>query len=153
VGVLGYCLGGKLAYLAACRTDCDVAVGYYGVGIERALDEAASIRNPLVLHFAEDDQLCPPEARSRIYETLQGRTGVDLYTYPGCEHAFARVGGDHYNKPAANIAHERSIAATKSAIGPHFDLAALWEQHVWQEFVARDADATIATMVPEPYVN
>lgn len=40
VGVLGFCLGGKLAYLAACRTDADAVVGYYGVGIEAALDEA-----------------------------------------------------------------------------------------------------------------
>ncbi|MDM0005862.1 dienelactone hydrolase family protein, partial [Variovorax sp. J22G73] len=40
VGVLGFCLGGKLAYLAACRTDSDAAVGYYGVGIDAALDEA-----------------------------------------------------------------------------------------------------------------
>src|SRR3546814_16612888 len=40
VGVVGYCLGGKLAYLAATRPDCDVAVGYYGVGIEQKLDEA-----------------------------------------------------------------------------------------------------------------
>jgi carboxymethylenebutenolidase len=43
-GVLGFCLGGKLAYLAACRTDTDAAVGYYGVGIEAALDEAERIR-------------------------------------------------------------------------------------------------------------
>jgi carboxymethylenebutenolidase len=153
IGVVGYCLGGKLAYLAACRTDCDVAVGYYGVGIETALSEAVSLRSPLVLHFAERDQLCPSDARSTISEALKGRPGVRLYTYLGCDHAFAREGGDHYNRPAADIAHERSIATLKSAIGPHFDLSALWDKHREHEFTTRDVDATMATMVAEPYVN
>src|SRR5690606_11797894 len=55
VGDVGYCLGGKLAYLCATRTDADCSVGYYGVGIENALDEARSIRKPLMLHIAEED--------------------------------------------------------------------------------------------------
>ncbi|SEM48456.1 Dienelactone hydrolase family protein, partial [Variovorax sp. YR750] len=59
VGVLGFCLGGKLAYLSACRTDADVAVGYYGVGIDAALDEADNIQRPLTLHIAELDKFCP----------------------------------------------------------------------------------------------
>ena len=60
VGALGYCLGGKLAYLAACRCDVDVAVGYYGVGIENSLEEASRLRGRLVLHIAERDGFCPP---------------------------------------------------------------------------------------------
>src|ERR1041385_2849816 len=53
VGAVGYCLGGKLAYLTAARTDIDCAVGYYGVGIEKALNDAAGIRRPLMLHIAK----------------------------------------------------------------------------------------------------
>ena len=56
VGALGFCLGGLLAYLAAARCGVDCAVGYYGVGIEKHLDEAASIGCPLVLHFGELDK-------------------------------------------------------------------------------------------------
>ena len=78
-GVLGYCLGGKLAYLAACRTDADVAIGYYGVGIEDSLDEAVNLRGRLVLHIAEQDGFCPPPARQRILEALGGKPGVELY--------------------------------------------------------------------------
>src|SRR3546814_20734286 len=61
--------------------------------------------------------------------------------------------GDHYNRAAANIAHERTMTALKSALGPHYDLAALWDMHVLHEFETRDVDATMATMVAEPYVN
>jgi len=153
VGVLGFCLGGKLAYLAACRTDADVAVGYYGVGIEAALGEADHVKCPLLLHIAELDKFCPPPARAAIVEGLQGRAGVTLQIYPGVDHAFARRGGDHYHRPSALMAHERSIATLKSAIGPHFDLSALWDKHCEYEFATRNVDDTMATMVAEPYVN
>jgi len=153
VGVLGFCLGGKLAYLAACRTDADVSVGYYGVGIEAALDEADRIKRPLTLHIAELDKFCPPEARQRIVQALQGRPGVALHVYPGVDHAFARAGGEHFHKPSALMAHERSIAALKAAIGPHYDLSALWDKHCEYEFGTRNVDDTMSTMVAEPYVN
>ena len=153
VGVLGYCLGGKLAYLAACRTDVDVAVGYYGVGIEDCLEEASALRGRLVLHIAERDGFCPPAARQRILEALGGKPGVELYVYPGMDHAFARTGGDHYDKPSALMAHQRSMAALQRAIGPEFDYSALWDKHCEYEFGTRDVAATMATMVAEPYVN
>lgn len=153
VGVVGYCLGGKLAYLAACRTDCDVAVGYYGVGIHDALDEAAKIKCPLVLHIAELDKFSPPEVREKVVQTLKPNPHVTTYVYPGADHAFARPGGEHFHKPSALLAHERSIAALKAAIGPDYDLSALWDKHCEYEFGLRDVDKTMSTMVAEPYVN
>ncbi|WP_422096530.1 dienelactone hydrolase family protein [Variovorax sp.] len=152
-GVLGFCLGGKLAYLAACRTDADVSVGYYGVGIDAALEEARNIRKPLLLHVAELDKFCPPEARERIVQALKGHPKVALHVYPGVDHAFARAGGDHFHKPSALMAHERSIAALKATIGPHHDLSALWDKHCEYEFGTRNVDDTMSTMVAEPYVN
>ncbi|MCZ8399675.1 dienelactone hydrolase family protein [Achromobacter ruhlandii] len=152
-GVLGYCLGGKLAYLAACRTDADVAIGYYGVGIEDSLEEAANLRGRLVLHIAEQDGFCPPPARQRILEALGGKANVELYVYPGMDHAFARTGGAHYDKPSALMAHQRSMVALQRVIGPQFDYLALWDKHCEYEFGTRDVAATMATMVAEPYVN
>jgi carboxymethylenebutenolidase len=151
--VLGFCLGGKLAYLAACHTDADVAVGYYGVGIEKALDDAKNLRGRLVLHIAENDAFCPSEARAAILAALSGREQTELYVYPGVDHAFARQGGDHFHKPSALMAHQRSVAAFKAAMGPHPDFSALWDKHCEHEFATRDVAATMATMVAEPYVN
>ena len=153
VGVLGFCLGGKLAYLAACQTDADVSVGYYGVGIDGALGEADKVKSPLVLHIAELDKFCPPEARDKIVQTLKGRPNIALYVYPGMDHAFARLGGEHYDKASALMAHERTIGALKAAMGPHYDLSALWDKHCEYEFGTRNVDDTMSTMVAEPYVN
>lgn len=153
-GVLGYCLGGKLAYLAACRLPgVAAAIGYYGVGIEHALDEAAGLTGRLVLQIAGEDRFCPPDAQRRIAEALRARDGVEIHVYPGVDHAFARLGGEHFDKAAAAMAHQRTIAALRGALGPHYDLSALWETHLEHEFSTRNVDATMATMVAEPYVN
>ena len=152
-GVLGFCLGGKLAYLAACRTDAQVSVAYYGVGIEKALAELDHVKGRLVMHVAALDQFCPPEAQAQIVAAAKGRANVELYVYPGQNHAFAREGGDHFHKPSALMAHQRSITALKREIGPEYDLSALWDKHCEYEFGSRDVAATMATMVDQPYVN
>ena len=108
VATVGYCLGGKLAYLCATRTDADCNVGYYGVGIEAALGEAPAISKPLMLHIAEKDQFCPPDAQATIKAALAGNSLVTLHSYPGTDHAFARIGGAHYDHEAAEIANGRT---------------------------------------------
>jgi carboxymethylenebutenolidase len=153
VGYVGYCMGGKLAYLTATRTDAACSVGYYGMGIDAFLDEADKINEGLILHFAEQDSYCDADTRARIGAVLGEIKGVELYTYPEADHAFARIGSDHFHKPSAMMAHGRTIAALKKYIGPDFNLSALWEEHCLYEFGTRDVPATMATMVKEPYVN
>ncbi len=153
IGAIGYCLGGKLAYLAAARTDVACAVGYYGVGIEDALGEAEKIRCPLVLHIAGNDPFCPPEAQARLAAALGGMPNVALHTYPGQDHAFATPERPQYDKPSALMAYSRTIAALRKTLGPVFNLDRLWDTHCLHEFATRDVDATMATMVAEPYVN
>ncbi|POA80775.1 dienelactone hydrolase family protein [Pseudomonas sp. DP16D-R1] len=153
LGYVGFCMGGKLAWLTATRTNVACAVGYYGMGIEHLLHESENLKGRLVLHFAENDGYCDASARARISQHLAGNDKAEVYVYPGVDHAFARAGSSHYNKPASLMAHERSIAALKREIGPHFDLSALWEEHIRHEFDTRDVPATMATMVAEPYVN
>jgi carboxymethylenebutenolidase len=153
LGYVGFCMGGKLAWLTATRTDVACSVGYYGMGIEHLLHESENLTGRLVLHFAENDGYCDANARARISEHLAGNDNAEIYVYPGVDHAFARAGGSHYDKSASLMAHERSIAALKREIGPHFNLSALWEEHIRHEFETRDVPATMATMVAEPYVN
>jgi len=78
---------------------------------------------------------------------------VEVYVYPGVDHAFASPGRPSFDKQASGMAHTRTLALLRRVMGPHYDLNALWEAHRACEFETRDADATIATMVDEPYVN
>ena len=152
-GVFGFCLGGLLAYLVAARLKVDVAVGYYGVGIETKLKEAAKIKCPLVLHFAGADKFVPAEAVAKIRNAFKKREDVQIYDYPGRDHAFMNQGRPSYDRPTAMMAHSRTIAALRGALGPRYALEPLWEQHCFYEFGARDVDATMKTMVDAPYVN
>lgn len=108
VGAIGYCLGGKLAYLMAARSGVDCVVGYYGVDIENFMDEASAIKNPLLLHVAEKDGFVPPAAQSKIRAGLKSNPKAEIYTYEGVDHAFARVGGKNFDAEAAMLANMRT---------------------------------------------
>jgi carboxymethylenebutenolidase len=119
VGSLGYCLGGKLAYLMATRSDADCNVAYYAVGIDEILNEAVNIIKPLLMHIAEKDKYVPPAAQVKIIQTLGKNKQVEIHTYPGADHAFSRIGGEHYDSNAAQLANDRTakFLAAKLATG------------------------------------
>ncbi|HIK29059.1 MAG: dienelactone hydrolase family protein [Oscillatoriaceae bacterium SKW80] len=117
VGSVGFCLGGKLAYLMATRSDADCNISYYGVGIENNLDEAVNIKKPLMLHIAEKDKFVNAETQAKIKAELSGNPLVTIYTYPNVDHAFARVGSTTYVEEVAKIANERSLEFFKQHLG------------------------------------
>ncbi len=106
VGIVGYCWGGLLTFLAAARTDADAFVGYYGGSIDQRLGEAHAIARPLMLHFGAADSYIPPAAVAAIEAALAGK--ADVYSYAGADHAFARVGGAHRDGAAAALADQRT---------------------------------------------
>lgn len=117
VGAVGFCLGGLLAYLTALRTNVDAAVGYYGVGIETQLDDAATLKTPLMLHIAEEDGFVPKAAQAQVKAALGDKPNVEIHSYPGRDHAFTRLGGDHYHAEDAATAGQRTLAFFKKTIG------------------------------------
>lgn len=116
VGAMGYCLGGQLAYLTAARTDADACVAYYGVGLDKKMDEAGRIRHPLMMHIAEEDEFVTKEAQAVIRKSLQGRAGIVVHSYPGMSHAFARNNGIHYDKTNADLANGRTRDFFRAAL-------------------------------------
>ena len=109
VGVVGYCLGGFLAYLCATRTDSDATVGYYGVGIDGKLNEAHAIARPLLLHIASADGFVPPEAQAKVHAELDSHRRVTIHDYPA-DHAFARATGSSRVEALAQQADARTVA-------------------------------------------
>ncbi len=116
VASLGYCLGGKLAYLLACRADLDANVGYYPVNLPPALGQARSITKPLMLHLPEDDKFVPAAAQAEIKAALEPNPHVTIHTYPGADHAFARASSHGYHKASAERADSRTAEFLRAAL-------------------------------------
>lgn len=110
VGVMGYCLGGLLAYLTAAGGAADAAVAYYGGGTERFLERADRVDTPLLMHLGEEDEYIDKQAQAAIRAALAHRPGVTIHGYPGQWHAFARPGGAHFDADAADLANRRTLA-------------------------------------------
>jgi len=109
VGAIGYCMGGRLAYLAAATTDIGAAVAYYGGGIQTQLDRAAGITCPLQFHYAEHDENIPPEAVERVRQATAGKA-AEVHVYPGAMHGFNCWARASYHAPSAALAHGRTLA-------------------------------------------
>jgi carboxymethylenebutenolidase len=158
-GALGFCMGGNLAYLLSVRFKPDCAVSYYGVGIEKSLDEAKNLNNPLLLHIGGLDKFCPPEAQAQIQAALDANPLVTIHDYPGMDHAFARTGGEHYDAAAAELANLRTLEflvshlAGAGCASAQRVLSQRWDDHVKYEFATRNTDDTLETMVVDSYVN
>ena len=159
VGAVGFCLGGNLAWLLSARFKPDCAVGYYGVSIEKTLEEAKNLGSPLMLHIAGKDQYCPPEAQQQIHATLDANPLVTIHDYAEQDHAFGRPGGEHYEEHAAELANLRTLEffvrnlTGEGIASAQKSLSDRWDEHVKYEFATRDTEDTLKTMVADAYVN
>lgn len=115
VGIVGYCYGGSLGWLAACRTHgMDAVVAYYGGQIAAFLDKGEP-NVPVQMHFGTIDEQIPPEDLEKIRSTC---TTSDIHVYEGTHHGFSNwLKKDAYDEPAAKLARERSLAFLAEHLG------------------------------------
>ena len=119
VGIIGYCWGGMLSYLTACRHKPEAAVGYYGVGIENKLDQSANLSCSLMLHYAGKDAYAGPDVRAKVRAAHEGDPKVTILEYPDADHAFARPGGHNFHYASADLADMRTLSfLTEKLFGP-----------------------------------
>lgn len=113
VAVAGLCLGGRLSYLACARLDIDAAVAYYGVGIERNLEEAGQLKCPIILHFGKKDEYVPLAAQESIAASVADQPHATLHTYDEAGHGFYTRG----DPATIQTAHERTEKFLQQAFG------------------------------------
>jgi carboxymethylenebutenolidase len=117
VGCVGYCLGGRLAFMTSARTDIDASVGYYGVGLEGLIGEKHAIARPVMLHIAGADHFVTPDRQALIHQGLDDHPRVTIHDYPGEDHGFAAEMGKRRSDAAAELADRRTEAFFAEHIG------------------------------------
>ena len=108
VGCVGYCLGGRLAFMTATRTDIDASVSFYGVGLENLLNEKHAISRPAMLHIAGADHFVPPQAQQAVHDGLDDHPKVTIHDYAGEDHGFATEMGARRSEAAKQLADRRT---------------------------------------------
>ncbi len=117
VGTIGFCLGGRLAFMMAARSDADVNVSYYGVGLDSLLGDLSKVTRPLLVHIADEDEFFPADGRAKVVAATQHHPHIATHVYPKANHAFARVGGVHWEGRSAAIANGRTAEALDRVLG------------------------------------
>jgi carboxymethylenebutenolidase len=117
IGLVGFCAGGSVAYLAATRTDIDASVGYYGRLIVDHLGESHAIARPLMLHFGLEDPSIPAGIRDKIHGALEAHPRVTIHDYEGAGHGFAANRGKRRHEEAARLADGRTQAFFEEHLG------------------------------------
>ncbi|TMF34377.1 MAG: dienelactone hydrolase family protein [Chloroflexi bacterium] len=100
-GVLGFCLGGGIAYMVAALSDPVTCVSYYGSAVPDTLDLAGKVRCPILFHFGDADDYIPAKEQRAVWEAFAHHAGAEFHVHEGAGHAF-----DNHN--AATMHHERA---------------------------------------------
>ena len=117
VATIGYCLGGRLAFMMAQQSDADANISYYGVGLDELVSDLPKLTRPLLIHLADKDEFFPAEGRAAVVKAIEGHKHAVSHVYPNANHAFARVNGVHWDGRSATIANGRSAEALATALG------------------------------------
>jgi len=101
-GVLGFCLGGRLAFEVGVRSNPDVVVSYYGSGIADRLDDASAVACPIIFQFGGADAFLPPEQAQRIQQAFAAHPDAEVHMHPGANHAFDNFRAPMFYTPTAS---------------------------------------------------
>ena len=119
VGAIGYCMGGRLAFVAAAQCGVDAAVCYYGGGIATQLDLAPSITCPILFHHAEHDASIPPDAVAAVQAAMAvapAAPRVAFHHYPGAQHGFNCWARAAHHPASAALALGRSLEVLSTTL-------------------------------------
>ena len=109
VTVIGFCGGGRIAFMAASRADVDAAVALYGLHISRHLDELEDIKCPVQIHYGLRDQHIPREEIDAVSEGVAAHAGppIEVLLYPEAGHSFFNHVRPTFDPAAKALAAER----------------------------------------------
>ena len=146
IAAIGFGWGGVLACRQAADSDLAAIVAY---DFDGKPDDAAAASCPMALHLSGLSASNAGAFRDALAEHDDAR----VFAYSDVAPGFVDPSHAAHHRRIADIAHTRTLDLLRPLIGPHYDFVELFAEHAHHEFETRDVDATMATMVNEPYVN
>ncbi|MEK9646638.1 MAG: dienelactone hydrolase family protein [Alphaproteobacteria bacterium] len=150
ISCVGFGDGGAVACRSAAAAGFKAVVVFDAMALLEDPGKIADLPCPVVLQYGTRDgdvKLSP------LQTALDATDGSRIYGWPEAGAGFALDGHANFDRRVDSLAHSRTLELIRRVQGPYYDYAALFEQHVYHEFVTRDVDATMATMIDAPYVN
>ena len=99
VGIIGFCLGGSIAYLVAAQTPLDAVVSFYGSAVPEQLGALDQITSPLLFVFGGSDPYIPREQVRAVEDAVAGRPNVVIYVEEEAGHAFHNRKASMFHQP------------------------------------------------------
>lgn len=153
IAAIGHGAGGVLACRAAADAEFDAVVAFDAMALAEDGDFPQSVPCPFVLQFGTRDAPEAEAAAQAVRDRLDRRDGSQVFDWIEAGPGFAIPKRDSFHQRADSLAHTRTLELVRRVLGPYYDYAALFAEHAYHEFITRDVDATMATMIDEPYVN
>lgn len=115
VFALGFCAGGRMAFVAAARAGVDAAVSFYGMGIAKHAGEFPAVQCPMHLHYGLKDPHIPQAEVDEVMQLAQARPNIEIFLYADAGHSFFNPIRPGYHAPSAKIATEHLEALLERA--------------------------------------
>ncbi|ARP81246.1 hypothetical protein CAL12_10615 [Bordetella genomosp. 8] len=116
VGMVGFCLGGKIAFLTAARHAVDAAVGYYSIDLDDYFDETPAIGGAAAFHFGALDERVPLRYADEMRRRKQDGQDLEVLVYPKAGHGFARAGQPPFEPDSAAQANRHTFELLRRAL-------------------------------------
>lgn len=109
LAAIGYCLGGRVAYLLAAAGLVDAGVAYYGGGIHDTLDKTPAVKVPMMFHYGALDKGIPMEGVDKVKAAFAGRSDAAVHVYADTDHGFNCWDRSQYQKHSSVLARGRTL--------------------------------------------
>lgn len=153
IAAVGHGAGGVLACRAAAEAGFKAVVVFDALELAENPPVLEAVPCPVVVQFGTDGAPEALAAAETIRARLNRKDGSRVFDWEEAAPGFSIPKGPAFHKRADSLAHTRTLEVIRRVLGPYYDYEALFAVHTYHEFTTRDVDATMATMIEEPYVN
>ena len=143
---------GAVAVIGAA-SEFAAIVAFDAPGLTAQADTLVALPCPVVLQFGTKNTPAAATAADALRTKINPANGSRVYAWPDAAPGFAFPGDPRFDSRLDSLAHTRTLEPIRRIVGPHYDYEALFAEHIRHEFETRDVDATMATMIDDPYVN